>query len=125
MDDLTSVMTQPWSPWEPRLNDYAGYAITSGTSIVTLKKFVEIRIFVIDILSSSVDNFCCQLNKFNFSGLYLPNRSGPTFRPRQFSIGAPRAGSDRSGAVFVVEYEGKSEIRQVKKLTGENYTQAL
>jgi hypothetical protein len=30
-------MTQPWSMWEPRLNDYAGYAITSGSKKVLLK----------------------------------------------------------------------------------------
>jgi len=24
------LMTQPWSPSEPRLNDYAGYAVSSG-----------------------------------------------------------------------------------------------
>ena len=33
-----SVMTQPWAQWEPRLYDYAGYAISSGSKIITSLK---------------------------------------------------------------------------------------
>jgi hypothetical protein len=27
---LNTVMTQPWSDWDPQLNDYTGYSIASG-----------------------------------------------------------------------------------------------
>ena len=42
-------MTQPWSQWEPRLNDYAGYSLTSGNFFtfkkITLLKFLIRRSF--------------------------------------------------------------------------------
>lgn len=69
------VMTQPWSEIEPRLNDYAGYDITSG---------------------------------------HFLKRSS---RPRQYVIGAPRAGKNREGTVFVVDYHDNS-IEQVSKIHG-------
>ncbi len=29
-DGSNTVMTQPWSDWDPQLNDYTGFSIASG-----------------------------------------------------------------------------------------------
>jgi hypothetical protein len=34
-------------------------------------------------------------------------------------VGAPRAGLDREGTVFVVEYQGKEKMKRIHKMTGE------
>lgn len=93
-------MTQPWADWEPILNDYAGYALTTG------------KIFPFLQISLALTHIPC------FSGQILRRSSGPSFRPRQFVVGAPRAGKERTGSVFIVEYNGTETITRVKKLNG-------
>jgi hypothetical protein len=36
---INGIMTQPWSDWAPKLNDYTGFAVTSGADVVILKTF--------------------------------------------------------------------------------------
>ena len=102
-------MTQPWSQTEPRLNDYAGYAVTSGEGIMVT-------------LIGVVGTFGIRNDSTSFGllvGNFIPSPSSPELASYHLALGAPRAGADRSGTVFVVEYEGQEVIRKIKKLYGE------
>ncbi len=74
-------MTQPWSPEDPRLNDYAGYSVAS-----------------------------CDI---------VPDDSDDSDGRSQLAVGAPRAGGERPGEVFVVRHSsGEEGVEHIGVLNG-------
>ena len=86
-----SVMTQPWSEWEPQINDYAGYALTSGhfvSSSQSRPRQLAIGAPRACTARTMVDGWLASVC------------------------------ADRAGTVFIVEYKGEEQLERVHKVSG-------